>query len=115
MSASTIYARLYALPYEIRCGIEARYDGPIPEEAVAHGEALAAARHLEARYAAQAVGGAKWGLGGKAPRRQLSLRISDDAWRGLQMLRLETGQPVNKLLSDAIDEYLAAKASPNDL
>ena len=60
MSASTIYARLYALPVEIRSAIEARYDGPIPEEAVAHGEALAAAR-----YAAQEVGGAKWGTAKK--------------------------------------------------
>lgn len=105
MSASTTYTRLYALPVEIRSAIEVRYNGPIPEEAVASGEALAAARDAEGAASL------------KSPRRQqhLSLRISEDAWRGLQMPRLETGQPVNKLLSDAIDEYLAAKASPNDL
>lgn len=107
MSAFTQYTRLYALPAEIRSEIEARYNGPIPEEAIASGEALAAVRH-----AARALEGA---VSRKSPRRQLSLRISDDAWRGLQMLKLETGQPVNKLLSDAIDEYLAAKASQNDL
>lgn len=62
MSASNIYSRLYALPVEIRSVIEARYDGPIPEEAVASGEALAAERHAAAQYAAQVIGGAKWGL-----------------------------------------------------
>lgn len=106
MSASTTYTRLYALPFEIRSAIEVRYNGPIPEEAVASGEALAAARAARAAEGAASL---------KSPRRQLSLRISDDAWRRLQMLRLETGRPVNKLLSDAIDEYLAAKASHNDL
>ena len=38
--------------------------------------------------------------------RQMSLRISDAAWRELQMLRIETGRPVNKLLIDAVNEYL---------
>jgi len=39
--------------------------------------------------------------------RQMSLRISDAAWRELQMLRIETGRPVNKLLIDAVNEYLS--------
>jgi hypothetical protein len=37
----------------------------------------------------------------------MSLRISDAAWRELQMLRIETGRPVNKLLIDAVNEYLS--------
>ena len=39
--------------------------------------------------------------------RQMSLRISDAAWRELQMLRIDTGRPVNKLLIDAVNEYLS--------
>lgn len=107
MSASTTYTRLYALPVKIRSAIEARYDGPIPEEAVASGEALAAAWR-----AAQAIEGA---IKMASPRRQISLRISTSAWRALQKLKIETGRPVNKLLIDAVDEYLAAKAPCCDL
>lgn len=36
-----LYMRLYRLPVEIRTAIELRYDGPIPEGAVAAGEARA--------------------------------------------------------------------------
>ena len=38
--------------------------------------------------------------------RQMTLRINEAAWRELQMLRIETGLPVNKLLIDAVNEYL---------
>jgi|TARA_B110000091_G_C13737009_1_gene441584 hypothetical protein len=38
----SLYTRLYRLPVEIRCGIELRYDGPVPEEAIIAGEAEAA-------------------------------------------------------------------------
>jgi len=46
-------------------------------------------------------------LTSKSATRQMSLRISDAAWRELQMLRIETGRPVNKLLIDAVNEYLS--------
>ena len=36
----------------------------------------------------------------------MTLRINEAAWRELQMLRIETGLPVNKLLIDAVNEYL---------
>jgi hypothetical protein len=39
-----LYARLSALPSDLRDGVELRYDGPIPLEAVAAAEAAAARR-----------------------------------------------------------------------
>ena len=48
-----LYGRLYRLPVEIRDAIELRYDGPIPEEAVAAGEA----RAVKTRPAAPDAGG----------------------------------------------------------
>ena len=41
------------------------------------------------------------------PTRQMTLRVNEAAWRELQMLRIETGRPVNKLLIDAVNEYLS--------
>lgn len=37
---SGLYRRLYSLPSDIRNIIELRYNGPIPEEAIAYGEDL---------------------------------------------------------------------------
>jgi hypothetical protein len=46
-SMSGLYRRLYSLPPDIRNIIELRYNGPIPEEAIAYGEDLVREREQE--------------------------------------------------------------------